>query len=262
MPEARERKVLVKAFQVRATTVWLFVFSIVQGLPILYFFVLQNLVAGTDIYSAHFADLVLQVPLMTMSLTGLLFSIRSESGLQTAFSKVLVCTLIASTVILFEGHGIHFAANSLAAQMDHSKVGKKLAALNYFYDEQLGHWLTFIGLSGVLLSAFALECKAPNIRKCNAADSMLILCSGMFSGVVSTIVALEAQSAWLMMLMFAAIALGSYKFHRGKKSIGTYPLGIYLMVLLATAICVLVFWLLRFHSLMEPLKGGLFHVTH
>lgn len=222
-------------------------------LPILEVLFIQGRLPGTQIYLAHFLDLVLNAPFFLFVMLCLFQAVKRE-GVAVAGSHRMLLWLAAGFVLLFfEGHGIHYAANSLAPLVDRGSGPQALVRLNYFYDEILGHYMFIVGQAGLLIVLMLFEAKAPNAGPVTWRDKIAVTSSSIVSGLATTLIILEGQFGLLGILAFAAVAVIalSTKLHHGWYR--TRPMGTFMVIMTTTVMVCLLFWGFRYGGFIEPL---------
>jgi hypothetical protein len=97
--------------------------------------------------------------------------------------------------ILLYGHSMHMTANSINTYSTEIKNYKDIIpddtyALIYFLDEQLGHWLLYVGLFG-LLGVWTWSCDI------EVSKSTSLLACGLLFGISYGVVLIESSQVWL-----------------------------------------------------------------
>lgn len=119
----RQASLLVYAGQdaMRRTTAWLSLLTVGYLTPIVFMLWVRGFFPGTPIYLGHLLDLILTAPYLLAVLLSLFLTMSREGQPNPRFSLRkgwLIWPAAACVLLLFEGHGIHFAANSLAPLID------------------------------------------------------------------------------------------------------------------------------------------------
>lgn len=118
---------------------------------------------------------------------------------QEARRAAAVMALVAG-IVYVDGHGIHLAANSIAAR----DPGGDAASIAYFWDERFSHIELLVGWSG-LLAAFCLAEADAGGQPLRAARALLAL-SALLLGFTLFTNAVEGQTWWLLLAIAPAFA--------------------------------------------------------
>jgi hypothetical protein len=239
----------------RKTTFWLVLLTIGYLTPIVFMLWVKGFFPGTSIYLGHLLDLVLTAPLLLVVLLSLFLTMNREGQTSPDFSAprgVLIWLAAAFVLLLFEGHGIHFAANSLASLIDREAGPDALVRLDYFYDEYLGHYMLLTGVSGLLFVLMLFEASRPNARPTGCLDRVVIVVSAVVAGASSALVLLEGQFPWLGFAFLLAVGLTARATRMSRGGFHTRPVSMYLVILSLTTVVVLLAWAWRYGSFVQP----------
>lgn len=171
--------------------------------------------------------------------------------------------MVAGLFLFFAGFGVHWAANSvhgamdraldLGAAHDHPAPGPAPAyALVYFYDEHLGHQLTYLGFFALLLAGCWLQLLADTGSLARREMGLLALAAlaGGFGGAVS---ALEGQTAIEGIVLSGGAALGLFALMRRRgESWARRPVVAYTVTVSLLVILLELAWFARFGGLYQP----------
>lgn len=148
-----------------------------------------------------FVDLVVMAPFIFTITLGVHSAIYSQKPV----SKDAWLSLVLIGFLLY-GHAMHLTANSINTYSTEIKDYRNLIpedsyALIYFLDEQLGHWLLYLGLFGAF-SLWTWSCEL-SIH----GWSSLLVCGFIF-GISYGVVIIESSQVWLTPLL-AILLIGS-----------------------------------------------------
>jgi hypothetical protein len=151
-----------------------------------------------------FIDLSVMAPFFLVITLAIHSAIFSEN-----YGNKMVWGSLVLIGILLYGHSMHMTANSINTYSTEIKNYKDIIpvdtyALIYFLDEQLGHWLLYFGLFGVL-GVWTWSCKIESTKL-----TSLLLCGSMF-GISYGVVLVESSQVWLAPI-FVIWLLGSSLF--------------------------------------------------
>lgn len=239
----------------RKTTFWLVLLTIGYLTPIVFMLWVKGFFPGTSIYLGHLLDLVLTAPLLLVVLLSLFLTMNREGQTNPDFSPrrgLLIWLAAAFVLLLFEGHGIHFAANSLAPLIDSETGPDALVRLDYFYDEYLGHYMLLTGVSGLLFVLMLFEASRPNAHPAGSLDRVVIVVSAVVAGASSALVLLEGQFPWLGFAFLLAVGITARGTRLRRGDFTTRPVSMYLVILSLTTVVVLLAWAWRYGSFVQP----------
>ncbi len=163
----------------------------------------------------------------------------------TSFSRVATSVL---AVVLIVGHAVHLAANQIHNVIDgQSGVTSIVIAAAYFWDELVGHWLTHIGLVGLLVTNAACIGAVDSGNK--SGSTLPFAATGALVGLFLGVSALEGHSVAIYMAFGAVIA-----FMLAKGKIPSLAVRVYLGSASAVLLALFAFWYGVFGAFVEPLK--------
>lgn len=185
----------------------------------------------------------LLTPLILIPVYWLLFQVHPDA--KSGPREALVFMVLAALWV--EGQGIHLAANSIG-HLTGAFAGSNAAALTYFYDEVLSHYMWHAGIIGLSLLLIFRQWRNP------------------FAGMRSTLRAefgagiLHGLSFGLMALEGATIALGLpsaalvvvFGLARGRGQFRQQPLLAFFFVAYLTAAILFVAWRVYWGCFIEP----------
>ncbi|HEY9786000.1 MAG TPA: hypothetical protein V6D17_11400 [Candidatus Obscuribacterales bacterium] len=237
----------------RKTSIWIAVLTLGYVLPVVQLQLIGGLLPGTSIYLAHFLDLAVNAPFFLIVLLSLFLAVRKESTSNTRTGRALLWLAALFLLFFFEGHGIHFAANSVSSLINHDSGPPELLELTYFYDEILGHYMLMFGQAGLLYVLMLYEAAAENAKPCSRLESVLIILCGLVAGITVALILLEGQFAILGVVSFVAVwatavATGVHRGWFNKR-----PFAMYMAAMTLTTVAGLILWAWRYKALVEPL---------
>jgi hypothetical protein len=185
----------------------------------------------------------LLTPLILIPVYWLLFLVHPDA--KSGPREALVFMVLAALWV--EGQGIHLAANSIG-HLTEAFTGSEAAALTYFYDEVLSHYMWHAGIIGLSLLLIYRQRRNP------------------FAGMRSTLRAeigagiLHGLSFGLMTLEGATIALGLpsaalvvvFVLARGRNQLRQQPVLAFFFVAYLIAAILFVAWRVYWGCFIEP----------
>lgn len=199
-------------------------------------------------------DLVLMAPFLALSSYSLYKIIGSTSVLSKTKKRMLELLIVLSFLLLFMGHGIHFAANSIHNLIDQggAAVSPDIFSLVYFYDEILGHKISYSGLFGLIVSGLLLE-SAHAPREVSEMEIVAIGGSGLLLGLGLSLAFIEGQSIIELLILavfiIAGILLRPMKL---KLSFRETPYGTFILISMISMILVSLVYLSVFGGFIQP----------
>lgn len=240
----------------RKSSVLLLALAIAMTLPIVQFLAVKGMWRATSIYWAHLLDLILNAPLLLAILLGMFQLIRRESDTEQPILQKTKTALTwmagFSTLLFFEGHGIHYAANSISPLIDRRNDSQRLVALTHLYDEFVGHWMLLMGLAGLFFVLMLFEHKRHNDRPCNNLDRVIIVVASLISGTASALILLEGQFAALGFLMCGVTMAVAALTKMHEDGLQRRPVGCFVVLSSLVSVLVLTAWVLSYGSFVEP----------
>jgi len=201
-----------------------------------------------------FIDLALMAPFLAISSYLLYRIIGSTSVLSKTKKRLLELLMILSFFLLFQGHGIHFAANSIHNLIDQGGVvvPPDIFNLVYFYDEILGHKISYFGLFGLIASGLSLGfAHAP--REISKLEIMLIGGLGLFLGLSLSVAFIEGQSIIELLILAVFVIAGILLHTRNRKlSFREIPYGTFILISMISMIIVSLVYASVFGGFIQP----------
>lgn len=236
-------------------TSWCAIFTV--GLTIIGLgstFIRGVLIPSPLISIGDFIDLAVMAPFLAVSSYFLYRIIGSTSVLSKTRKRVLELVMIISFFLLFQGHGIHFAANSIHNLIDQGGVvvPPDLFNLIYFYDEVLGHKISYFGLFGLIISGLLLGfVHAP--REISRMEVMAIGGFGLFHGLSLSIAFIEGQSIIELLILAVFVIAGILLYARNRKfSFREIPYGTFILISMISMIIVSLVYVSIFGGFIQP----------
>lgn len=199
-------------------------------------------------------DLVLMAPFLAFSSYALYRIIGSTSVMSETKKRTLELIMVLSFFLLFLGHGIHFAANSIHNLIDQggAAIPPDIFNLVYFYDEILGHKVSYSGLFGLIVSGLLLEfAHAP--REVSELEIMAVVGSALFLGLGLSLAFIEGQSIIeLLVLAVFAIAGIFLRVRKRKLSFREIPYGTFILISMISMIIVSLVYVSIFGGFIQP----------
>lgn len=172
-----------------------------------------------------------------------------EGGRRPFLLDLLV---VSSLFLFFGGFGVHWAANSLHNAMDRFGERPGTFDLAYFYDEILGHKMTYLGFFGLLMAGCWLQLLA-GPGELSRRQMALLALTGFAGGVGGGFSALEGQTPVEGLAFSGAAALGLVLLMRRRgEAWSRRPVVGYAVVTCVVVILFEALWLLRFGGLYQP----------
>jgi hypothetical protein len=162
-------------------------------------------------------------------------------------SKILFIYIILIVALVIGGTGIHFAANQIHMNVDILQVE--------FYDEVLSHYMIWIGIIGTSLLIGLSQKSIPLKKDLGNKEIVVISLSGIFQGLVSSLLILESRVGWYG-LVSSFVLLGLISVDMNKKNLRKFPIFIFYVATLLSVIVGIVVWVLMNGSFAEPSAIG------
>ncbi|MEM3086671.1 MAG: hypothetical protein QXT68_05975 [Halobacteria archaeon] len=169
--------------------------------------------------------------------------------------------LVSSLFLFFAGFGLHWAANSAHNTMDHIQGLPKIHnhsgpapgfGLVYFYDEILGHKMTYLGFFGLLLAGCWLQLLA-DTGVLSRRQTVLLAAVSVAGGVGGAFSALEGQTPLEGIVLSGAAALGLILLMRRRKEAwARRPVVFYTVATSVLIVVMELVWLARFGGFYQP----------
>ena len=239
-------------------TSWAVIFfaSVILVLPLSQSLYWKHVIPGTGIVLSDLLDLVVTAPLLYLGLGGLLVSQRHESDSREAHPRwgtLARLLLYVSVPLLIEGHGIHFAANSIHNAIDRtSGTPLEVHQLAYFYDEILSHRLVFTGMLSMLLSASLWDVYRPNRARASRLDALAIVAGGAVAGIAMALALLEGQAPFLGFVMLPLMAVVGQVGRTCRAPLARHPLWLFGSIAALVSVVTMVFWAIHYGGFIEP----------
>ncbi len=150
-----------------------------------------------------FVDLVVIAPFFLTIALG----IHSVIYARNPASKMTWISLALIGILLY-GHAMHLTANSINTYSTEIRDYRSILpddtyALIYFLDEQLGHWLLYAGLFGLLgIWTWSCDISIPNWSS--------LLASGFIFGISYGVVLIESSQVWMALPIVLFLAGSSF----------------------------------------------------
>ena len=182
-------------------------------------------------------------PLILIPVYWLLFQVHPEA--KSGPRETLAFMVLAALWV--EGQGIHLAANSIG-HLTEAFTGSDAAALTYFYDEVLSHWMWHAGIIGLSLLLIFRQWRNPfaGMRSTLRAEIGAGLLHGLSFGLMTlegATVALGLPSAALVVIFVLA---------RGRTQLREQPILAFFFVAYLTALILFVGWRVYWGCFIEP----------
>lgn len=170
--------------------------------------------------------------------------------------------LVSSLFLFLAGFGLHWATNSVHGAMDrtlgtesvhgHLSGAAPGYGLVYFYDEILGHKMTYLGFFGLLLAGCWLQFLA-DTGSLNRRETALLGLVGLAGGVGGAFSALEGQTPLEGILFSGAAAAGLFLHMRRRGEEWTRrPVVAYTVMVSLLVVLLELAWFARFGGFFQP----------
>ncbi len=191
---------------------WLLVFGVTYGLLHHQGFVLARLgtVDGTGTRWADWIDLATPYLVLAPLVVALAL-------LQPAVSSRIWIAFATGATAYIQGHGIHLAANSVSnVAVDEAVANRRLLDVVHLWDELVGHYLWYGGLSlAVLVVVIAARHHRPVM---SPAYSALAFFVAVLAGVTYATNALEGYFAWPGLVFAGLATIGLARHRRSRRN--------------------------------------------
>lgn len=208
-------------------------------------------------------DLALVMPVYAVSLVFFYLYLFGEPG---ASKTKLGGIFLFFVILFFEGHGMHFAANSINFQLaavsgNPGAPSSGPANLVFFLDEILSHLFIFIALLGLFALALVAEHR-PERGALSRSSRWKIGLIGLLQGVFLILFALEARLAVPMVVWAIAVLLGiSYSTGLNRGELSRYlqgrPLTTYIYYSSISSVLGFILYFVVTGTLDEPSNLGI-----
>lgn len=217
---------------------------------------LKQRILGTAFVLGDLVDLVLTAPIFFVFF--LLIDRAILRAGQSRSSPAIQVLKALALVLYYEGHGIHFAANSVNNLIRDVPISEPVVqSLVNYYDEFLGHQLTNIGLLSLIAAGNMSQLQNPLPHRASTAETYTLLASGTVSGVVLGLSFLEGQFAvpGLVMGLLLLIAILSLLRMRGE-SLKSHPVSLFSVVGLIVSFVLVALWGIVHGRFVQPSELG------
>lgn len=137
-------------------------------------------------------------------------------------SRWVIGAFVAGAVFLVSGHGMHLAANSVARLLEYAPTSS-VYALNYFFDETLGHIWWHVGILILSLGAIILQLKIPYDNE----PKIAIIIPAVLYAITLAVISIEGQTTYLMLPASLLIGIGLHYFIKKRKLKEKQPIVFY-----------------------------------
>lgn len=212
-------------------------------------FLLKFFIPGTNFIAADVLDFLVIGFFVTM-----FFLIYKSLEIKET-SKGWLVSLFFFLMIFVDGHGVHFATNSIhnLADTEGLNSGEIFNLIN-FYDEILGHILINVGLFGLFLSVLVLHLKNP-LSKLSKKEEIILLLVGAGAGVLHGFSLLEGQLGFVSFIFLPVLIFTAYLLTRNEDRT-KLPFLKFAMTSFVGAFLVIMTWFGFTDSFKEPSKAG------
>jgi hypothetical protein len=185
-------------------------------------------------------------PLVLIPVYWLLLQLGQEKTPRV--SETMVFLVLASLWV--EGQGIHLAANSIG-HLTEAFAGSQAAALTYFYDEVLSHFMWHAGIIGLSLLLIYRQWKDPFAGA--RAGLGIEIGGGILHGLSYGLMVLEGATTVIGLPAAAIVVTLVLGWGRGK--LRQQPLLAFFLVAYLTAIVLFLAWRAYWGCFVEPLDA-------
>lgn len=194
-------------------------------------------------------DIVIQGPFLALALWGVFRALPVAPEKRPLALDLL---LVVGLFLFFTGFGIHWAGNSAHNAMERWGERPRVFDLVYFYDEILGHKVTYLGFFALLVSAAWLQVLSDTGALPRGEMRFLALLT-LGSGAGGAFSALEGQTPVEGLVLSAALALGLF-FHMRRRGHrwGEKPVVYYAVVSSILVVLFEIGWFLRWGGFPQP----------
>lgn len=166
------------------------------------------------------------------------------------FVKIL---LIISFFLYIEGHGMHFAANSIHNLIENEGMDNNIYQHTEFIDEIFSHKFIFLGLFGMIIGGVFLQLSHPYTNSISNSDSFLLIIIGFLYGSPISLLLIEGHSVEFVFLGFSSIFIYLlYLIKKKKIEIKKYPFIYFIFITCIFALIIAIIWGIAFHGFREP----------
>jgi len=174
------------------------------------FLVLDKINTGLGIRLGDLWDLIVGAPFIGLTAYKVYLTIGGTSALSGTRRRILEIFIAMSFILLFEGHGMHFAANSINNLAEGSIVSSNVRDLIYFYDEILSHKILFAGIFNLLVAGNILQYVHRIVEDVSKKEVFFLVFSGFWLGVGLAFSAIEGQAPIESLIASSLIILSVY----------------------------------------------------
>jgi hypothetical protein len=185
----------------------------------------------------------LLTPLILIPVYWLLFQVHPDT--KSGPRETLVFMVLAALWV--EGQGIHLAANSIG-HLTEAFTGSDAAALTYFYDEVLSHYMWHAGIIGLSLLLIYRQWRNPfaGMRSPLRAE----ISAGILHGLSFGLMTLEGVT--IALGLPAAALVVAFVLARGRSQLRQQPVLAFFFVAYLTAAILFVAWRVYWGCFLEP----------
>jgi hypothetical protein len=172
--------------------------------------------------------------------------LRSEA--EESVRKWVFVIMIVGGVAFIEGHGMHLSANVISRHLT-QMTGTDLYALNYFFDERLGHILWDAGFV-LFAMEFVVLALHSSFTTMKTNDTLIVVVGSVLYGFAYFVNAVEGQTV-IFTIPFAVLIIPAILWlaKRRKVAVLGHPVLVFYLVAFIVAISFFMFW--------GIVKGGL-----
>ncbi|MGQ9722260.1 MAG: hypothetical protein ACUVXA_13170 [Candidatus Jordarchaeum sp.] len=200
----------------------------------------------------EFWDLIVQAPFVALSSMVFYKVIVAEKKPKEISDKkmlMLQAFMVLSFFIFFEGHGMHFTANSVEVLIAENLPFIYLASLVfpmsnipaqiyfwtiypkiYYFDEMLGHQLVYTGFFLLLVSGIVLEIWTGEHKPLERIDYAAIIVAAGIAGFMVVQAVIEGQFVPQTIVLSIAILIGFPLATRGRVSLKESPFALFVII--------------------------------
>jgi hypothetical protein len=221
----------------------------------------------------EFWDVIIQAPFFALSAMVFYKVIAAEKAKEISNKKMLLLQafMVLSFFIFFEGHGMHFTANNIDVLIAENLPFIYLASLAfplsnipaqiyfwtlfpkiYYFDEMLGHQLTYTGFLLLLVSGIVLEIWAGEHKPLGKVDYAAIIASGGIVGFLVVQAVIEGQFVLPAIVLSISITVGFFLLRRGRLSLKESPFALFVII----SVILLLAGLLLYGLMTDPVYAA------
>ncbi len=221
----------------------------------------------------EFWDLIVQAPFIALATMVFYKVIVSEKakGLSDKKMLLLQAFMVLSFFIFFEGHGMHFTANSIEVLIAENIPFIYLASLVfpisniqaqiyfwtlypkiYYFDEMLGHQLVYTGFLLLLVSGIILEIWTGEHEPLERVDYAAIIVAAGIAGFLVVQAVIEGQFVPQAIVLSIGTIIVFLLASRGRVSVKGSPFALFVII----TVILLLFGILLYGLTTDPLYAA------